>query len=168
MSYLMPERLRFIEDFAELLMPWGMPLHAARLYGYLLLYNEPVGLDQIAQDLGIGKSKACVSGQLLEDTGNARRVKEPGSKRVFYVPSGEFSVPFVRQIALNDSMGNLLLERAASVVSGPAAARLEDMGKYCHGMRDAMQEGVRSLGELLKSVPAFPDNGIPARPEDNI
>jgi len=33
---------RFIEDVTRLMVPWGVPQTAARLYGYLLLSAEPV------------------------------------------------------------------------------------------------------------------------------
>jgi DNA-binding transcriptional regulator GbsR (MarR family) len=43
---------RFVEDVARLLMPWGVPPVAARLYGYLLRCPRPVSLDQITEDPG--------------------------------------------------------------------------------------------------------------------
>jgi DNA-binding transcriptional regulator GbsR (MarR family) len=42
---------RFIEDSARLLVPWGVPQTAARVYGYLLLLPEPVSLDRMTADL---------------------------------------------------------------------------------------------------------------------
>src|SRR6266702_3529718 len=53
---LTADKRGFIDEFASLLAPWGMPQTAARLYGYLLLSAVPVSLDRIATDLQVSKS----------------------------------------------------------------------------------------------------------------
>ena len=83
-SKLTTDQGRFIESLASLLIPWGMTNTSARLYGYLLLQNEPASLDDIVRDLEISKSNACTAANALEQQQNARRVRERGSKRVLY------------------------------------------------------------------------------------
>jgi len=51
---------RFLDQMAMLMAPWGWPRPVGRMYGYLLLQDEPVTLDRIAADLGIAKSNASV------------------------------------------------------------------------------------------------------------
>jgi hypothetical protein len=75
-----PDR-HFIEDVARLLVLWGVPQTAARLYGYLLLKAEPVSLDCIAADREISKTSASVAARLLEQYTLVRRLGERGSKR---------------------------------------------------------------------------------------
>ncbi len=72
---------RFIEDVTRLMVPWGVPQTAARLYGYLLLSAEPVSLDRITSDLEISKSSASVAARLLEQYTLARRHGEPPPRR---------------------------------------------------------------------------------------
>ena len=63
---------RFIEDAARLLIPWGVPQTAARLYGYLLLCAEPVSLDRITADLEISKSSASVAAREQRETASTK------------------------------------------------------------------------------------------------
>ena len=73
---------RFVDDVARLLVPWGVPQTAARLYGYLLLRPEPVSLDRITVDLQVSKSSASVAARLLEMYTLVRRHGERGSRHV--------------------------------------------------------------------------------------
>jgi DNA-binding transcriptional regulator GbsR (MarR family) len=65
----------------------GVPQAAARLYGYLLLFSEPVSLDRMTVDLGISKSSASVAARPLEKYRLALRHGERGSKRMRYEAS---------------------------------------------------------------------------------
>src|ERR1700728_3056315 len=80
-------RHRFIQGMAELLTPLGVPQTAARLYGYLLLCEEPVSLDRIVDDLEISKSTASVAAHLLEMYTLVRRSGQRGTRRVLFEPS---------------------------------------------------------------------------------
>ena len=145
MSFVTVERRRFLEDLAALLISWGMPTHSAYLYGYLLLRNEPVGLSEMAADLRMSKSQACVAAKVLEETSNAKKSKEPGSKRVFYSAPDDYSGPFISQVDLMGSVTKLLQDRGPSVAFGNASTRLQELTAYCLAMRDAMDGVVRSF-----------------------
>ena len=134
---------RFIDDLAALLTPWGMPQASARLYGYLLLSDDPVSLDQIAADLEISKSSACVAARLLEKHGNARRYGERGSKRVLYGPPDNYAGPLSEKSFLLGSLGKLLQSRAETVASDAAALRIKDMAAFYLSMRDAMDAAIQ-------------------------
>ena len=90
---------RFIEDAARLLVPWGVPQTAARLYGYLLLSAGPVSLDRITNDLEISKSSASVAARLLEQYTLTRRHGERGSKRALYAVSDNYEGMLTDRIA---------------------------------------------------------------------
>jgi DNA-binding transcriptional regulator GbsR (MarR family) len=145
MSFVTAERRRFIKDLGDLLLSFGMPAHSAYLYGYLLLRSEPASLDEISADLGLSKSQACVAAQVLEDTGNAKRSKEPGSKRIFYSAPDNYSRPFISQVELMTSVSKLLQERGPAVAVGDASMRLRELMDYVLAMRDAMDKVVRSF-----------------------
>jgi DNA-binding transcriptional regulator GbsR (MarR family) len=102
------EQLRFIEDVARLLVPWGVPQAAARLYGYLLLFPEPVSLDRMTVDLGISKSSASVAARLLEKYRLALRHGERGSKRVRYEASYDYDGMLTEHNRLLDALADQL------------------------------------------------------------
>src|SRR5262249_13196083 len=80
----------FVEQVAEVLIPWGVAQTTARMYGYLLLVAEPVSLQQITADLGVSKSSASVAGRQLEMYTLARRRGERGTRRIFYEVSDNY------------------------------------------------------------------------------
>src|SRR5580700_10481361 len=102
------DKLRFIEDMARLLVPWGVPPVAARLYGHLLLCPSPVSLDQITQDLGISKSSASVAARLLESYTLVCRHGEPRTKRALYAVADDYKAMIRQQNRLLDALAGQL------------------------------------------------------------
>jgi DNA-binding transcriptional regulator GbsR (MarR family) len=134
---------RFVEDVARLLLPWGVPPAAARLYGYLLLCPRPVSLDQITDDLGISKSSASVAARLLESYTLARRHREPGTKRALYAVADDYEVMIQQQNRLLEALAAKLNAGAGIVTSKAVSARLEEMADFYRVMRGAMEEAMR-------------------------
>src|SRR5215813_15326961 len=118
---------RFVEDVARLLIPWGVPPVAARLYGYLLLCPRPVSLDQITTDLGISKSSASVAARLLESYTLARRHGEPGTKRALYAVADDYETMIRQQNRLLEALAGQLNAGAGIAPSKAVSARLEEM-----------------------------------------
>lgn len=141
---------RFIEDAARLLIPWGVPQTAARLYGYLLLCAEPVSLDRITADLEISKSSASVAARLLEAYMLARRHGERASKRALYTVSDNYEGMLTEQNRLLDSLADLLKNGAGSVASGATRDRLDEMAEFYLAIRQAMET---ALGQWRAKKP---------------
>jgi hypothetical protein len=81
----LPEAQRtFIDDQAQWMARYGFSLTVGRLMGLLLVSDEPVSLDDIADHLGLSKSGASVAARDLERLGLARRLATPGSRRIVY------------------------------------------------------------------------------------
>src|SRR5580704_17705092 len=99
---------RFVEDVARLLIPWGVPPVAARLYGYLLLCPRPISLEQITEDIEISKSSASVAAPLLETYTLARRHSEPGTKRALYAVADDYEAMMQQQNRLLDALAGQL------------------------------------------------------------
>jgi hypothetical protein len=137
-------RERFIEDVAQLLIPWGVPQTAARLYGYLLLCAEPVSLDQITNDVAISKSSASVAARLLEKYTLVRRRGERGSKRVLYEVSDNYQGMLSEQNRLLDALAQILGAGAGIAPSMAARQRLKTMAEFYIVMREAMDTALRS------------------------
>jgi DNA-binding transcriptional regulator GbsR (MarR family) len=134
---------RFTEDVARLLVPWGVPHAAARLYGYLLLNPEPVSLDRITADLEISKSSASVAARLLEQYTLVRRLGERGSKRALYEVSDNYEGMLTAQNRLLDALAELLRSGASSAGSESTRDRLEEMAEFYLVTREAMEAALR-------------------------
>src|SRR5260370_39645950 len=106
---------RFIEDVARLLVPWGVPQTAARVYGYLLLCAEPVSLDRMTADLEMSKSSATVAARLLEKHTLVRRHGERGRKRALYGGSDNYEGMLAVQNRLLDGLAAPLRAGATTV-----------------------------------------------------
>jgi len=137
------ERQRFIEDVARLLVPWGVPAAAARLYGYLLLCPRPVSLDEISEELGIAKSSASVAARLLESYTLARRHREGGTKRALYAVADDYEVMIRQQNQLLDALAAQLKAGTEVAASREVHARLAEMAEFYQVMRGAMDEAMR-------------------------
>jgi DNA-binding transcriptional regulator GbsR (MarR family) len=137
------DRQRFVEDVARLLIPWGVPPVAARLYGHLLLCPSPVSLDQITEDLGISKSSASVAARLLESYTLARRHREPGTKRALYIVADDYEAMIRQQNQLLNALAEQLTAGTRIVASKEVNARLEKMAEFYRVMRGAMDDAMR-------------------------
>jgi DNA-binding transcriptional regulator GbsR (MarR family) len=134
---------RFIEDVARLLVPWGVPQTAARLYGYLLLSAEPVSLDRITSDLEISKSSASVAARLLEQYTLARRHGERGSKRALYGVSDNYEGMLTEQNRLLAALAALLRTGATTAASETTRDRLGEMAEFYLAIRHAMESALQ-------------------------
>lgn len=131
----------FIEDVAGLLVPWGVPQTAARLYGYLLLSAEPASLDRIADELGMSKSSASVAARLLEQYALARRRGEPGSKRALYDASDNYEGMLSGQSRLIAALTDLLRKRAGTSAAPDATRRrLAEMADFYQMMGEVTEQ----------------------------
>jgi DNA-binding transcriptional regulator GbsR (MarR family) len=136
----------FIDDVARLLMPWGVPQAAARLYGYLLLCSTPASLDRITVDLEISKSSASVAARLLEKYTVVLRHGERGSKRVLYEASDNFEAILSEQKRMLRAMAELLKAGARTAASGAAHKRLELMAEFYLVTFEAMETALQKWG----------------------
>ena len=140
---LSADQARFIDSLASLLIAWGMPNTAARLYGYLLLKNEPATLDDMSRDLGISKSNACTAANALEQQKNAFRIRERGSKRTLYVLADDPGAPMHDKLALLAKMSALISQQKSQVSTGAATRRMAKLAKFHHDLRAAMQSVIK-------------------------
>src|SRR5262249_36323877 len=133
---------RFVEDVARLLVPWGVPPAAARLYGHLLLCPRPISLDEISENLGMSKSSATVAARLLEGYTLARRHRESGTKRALYAVADDYETMIRQQNRLLEALAAQLNAGAAIARSKGVSARLEEMANFYQLMRGAMEDAM--------------------------
>ncbi len=135
---LSDDQQRFIDDFAALLLPWGMSITAGRLYAYLLLAAAPVSLDEFAEALGISKSNASSAARVLEVPGIARRITDRGSKRIYYEVTADPGIALRRNADTLNQMARLIESRKEAVSTGASLVRLTELGQFHSALREAM------------------------------
>jgi DNA-binding transcriptional regulator GbsR (MarR family) len=74
----------FVERLAVAMEADGLPRIAGRTFGLLLLSEEPLSLDTIADRIGASKASASVNTRLLEHRGLIEQVGMPGDRRDYY------------------------------------------------------------------------------------
>ncbi|NUP06039.1 MAG: hypothetical protein HOW73_08270 [Polyangiaceae bacterium] len=134
---------RFIEEVARLLVPWGVPQTAARIYGRLVLSAEPVSLDQLAIDLEVSKSSASVAARTLETYRMVRRHSVRGSRRVLYEVSDSYERLLIEQGRVMVAMGDLLRGQARKTSSRTARERLKEMAEFYEVVRESMESALQ-------------------------
>lgn len=147
-------RQPFVDAVARLLIPWGVPQAAARLYGYLLRCEAPVTLDRIAADLEMSKSTASVAARLLEMYTVARRRGARGSKRVLFEASDNYEGMLTAQNGLLQSMANVLGGGARDLPPRRARERLAEMSTFYLAVRDAMDSALVAWRESKRGADA--------------
>lgn len=157
-SSLTSDERQFIESFAVLLADRGMSPSAGRVYGYLLLRQGPLSIDQIASDLEMSRVGAWNSAKSLEAYGHVRRFGTQGSKRSLYASSDDFGAPLLRQAALLGDIGLLLQSGSKNLVSGKAAEELQGRADFYLSIQQAMEAKVTELNRLRSGLSAQLNN----------
>jgi DNA-binding transcriptional regulator GbsR (MarR family) len=139
---LKDNELWFVNEIASLLAPWGLPPSSGRIYGYLLLCQEPTSVDQMADALAMSRTGAWNSAKTLERFGHVTRYSVPGNKRGLYAASDNLASPFRAQTALFGNVGKLLQTCASKTAMGAAAERLEERARLWLAVHDATQKAI--------------------------
>jgi DNA-binding transcriptional regulator GbsR (MarR family) len=132
-----------MRGMAQLLVPLGVPQTAARLYGYLLLSEEPVSLDRIVAELEVSKSTASVAARLLEMYTLVRRSGQRGTRRVLFEASDDYYGMINAQKRSLEQLAALIEEGARSSPSKKTRERLRTMAKFYLVNRNAMESAQR-------------------------
>ena len=79
-----PRSSRFTDRLAMLFEHDGQPPIAGRIFGLLLLSDEALSLDELAESLGVSKASASTNARLLAELGLVEPAPRPGSRRDYY------------------------------------------------------------------------------------
>jgi DNA-binding transcriptional regulator GbsR (MarR family) len=119
---------RFIAAMGSMMERWGLPQATGRLYGYLLLSNEPVDLDTMVRDLGSSKSGLSVAARQLESWFLIRRIPSPGSRRVCFEVDGDTD-QLLRVNSVQLQRFSDTLRQGAATATGRASSRLDELSQ---------------------------------------
>jgi len=87
---------RFVEAWGAMGSLWGINRSVARVHALLMANEDPVSLDEIAEQLQISKGNASMSLRELRTFGVVRQVEVPGDRRDFYVTEPDVWTMFFR------------------------------------------------------------------------
>ena len=79
-----PRTSRFTDRLAALFEHDGQPPIAGRIFGLLLLTDDALSLDDLAEALVVSKASASTNARLLAQLGVIEQVRRPGSRRDYY------------------------------------------------------------------------------------
>ena len=115
----------FIESMGRQFEEDGVPRIAGRLFGFLMLQDEPCSLDEVADQLQVSKGSASSNARLLEQLGIAERVTRAGDRRDYY--------------QISPDIGERTLERA-----------LQGIGSMVRRLRQG-EQSVAGRSEVVRS-----------------
>jgi len=142
----------FIEGLGRVFSQYSFPDVLGHIYGVLFLADEPLGLDDIAQELGVSKSTVSNNIRILEGVGYARKVWVKGSRRDYYVAERNLSKVVLETmeknyekelelyVSLSESCKNLLGE-----VVDSSDERIKEKAEFYY-------QNIDSLGKQTKRV----------------
>ena len=143
---------QFVERFAVALETDGFPRIAGRIFGLLILSDEDVSLDDIAEAVGASKASASVNTRMLEEKGLIDRVSRPGDRRDYYKLSAD---PFVRTMESRLSRWDRVREvvgEGMTDASLPSSARgrLKEFDSASHEIRELLSAALVRLRNRRK------------------
>lgn len=144
----------FIERFGLLAEEDGMPRIAGRIFALLMLTEDPVTLDEIAEELQVSKASASTNTRLLDRIGILERTTKPGDRRTFYQLS-----PHALEASFDRSRSRLL--EVLDILDGYGAsnrqnsqliqARLEGMRQWHKFMLSELEQLLTRWSEREKN-----------------
>ncbi len=87
---------RFVEAWGAMGSLWGINRSVARVHALLMANEEPLSLEEIADQLQMSKGNASMSLRELRTFGVVRQVEVPGDRRDFYVTEPDVWTMFFR------------------------------------------------------------------------
>ncbi len=80
-----------IEALVQVYSLYGLSDVLGRIYGVLFFADHPLGLEEIAGELGVSKATVSVNVRILEGVGSIRKVWLKGNRRDYYEAERDFT-----------------------------------------------------------------------------
>ena len=123
------DRNAFIERMGLTAESDGLSRIAGRLFGALLLADEPRSLDALAEQLDVSKASVSTEARRLVERGVAERIGKTGDRRDYYALTSDFFAQIVR-FRLNRWSGLHRLVRDMEAESGGEPRVVRDRFTY--------------------------------------
>ena len=135
----------FIDALAALMQPWGFAPSVGRVYAYLLLRQEKLGIDDIAHALEMSRAGAWAAAKFLESFEHVKRFGSIGSKRALYEASRNYAYPVQEQVKLLENTSRLMQDCAIHTAAGEAANALAERARFYRALRQAMLAAIETV-----------------------
>jgi DNA-binding transcriptional regulator GbsR (MarR family) len=118
---------RFVERAGVLWENDGLPRIAGRIYGLMLVSEDALSLDEIADSLGVSKASVSTDTRLLERMGFIERVSKPGDRKDYYQHTeGSFERAIAERIKRMHELASLIESGRELATSRAIRERLAD------------------------------------------
>ena len=119
----------FIETMGLALESDGLPRIAGRIFGLLLVSEDPRSLEDLAAELRVSKGSVSTNARLLEQRGVLEQISRPADRRDYYqVPPDLFSHTMAQRLArwqrFHEAIGSARL--SLPIQSSQVLDRLEE------------------------------------------
>jgi DNA-binding transcriptional regulator GbsR (MarR family) len=105
----------------------GLPRIAGRIYGLMMITEDALSLDEIADALGVSKASVSTDTRLLERLGFVERVSKPGDRKDYYQHTeGSFERAIAERIRRMHELESLIEAGRELAVSRAVRDRLAD------------------------------------------
>jgi DNA-binding transcriptional regulator GbsR (MarR family) len=148
--------IRFTDRMGLLFEAEGRPRIAGRIFGRLLVSDEPRSLDQLAEELGVSKASASTNARILAAMGVLERVCRPGDRHDYYRAAPDlFSRTMAERLGrwqrFTEAVGEA--RRTVPIRSARVRARLRGYETAYAYMAEAIGAALREWEEQWNSPP---------------
>jgi len=164
-------RSQFVESWGSMGVMWGINRSMARIHALLLATKEPLGLEEITDELGMSRGNASMSLKDLRNWGVVRRVNLTGERRDFYIAEDDvwsmlFKIATERKKREFDPALSALQKVMASTDEEEDLVRdrLEELEEMLRAMDRLLQRFLASEG-ASRGMLKFLSAQIPYRPK---
>ena len=137
----------FVERLATALERDGFPRIAGRIYALLLISDEELTLDDIAQGLSASKASASANTRLLEEKGLVETLSRSGDRRNYYRISNDlFTRTMEQRLARWDRVRAVVDDGIKDSTLPPKArGRLREFDEASDSLRELMEKALIKL-----------------------
>jgi biotin operon repressor len=135
---LSPEIQRFIDAIGEYFAQFGLSGVSGRLLGLMMVADEPLTLDDMAEALSVSRASISTNIRLIKAIGFVDKVSMPRDRRDFYRCSSDPWGAVIRTDMVSTDMLAGIARRGLLAIpedaSGTARAHVEDLLDFCEFM----------------------------------
>jgi DNA-binding transcriptional regulator GbsR (MarR family) len=139
---------RFVERAGVLWENDGLPRIAGRIYGLMLISEEALSLDEIAESLSVSKASVSTDTRLLERMGFVERVSKPGDRKDYYQHTeGSFERAIAERIRRMHELESLIESGRELATSRAIRERMADHHFAFSQITKSLQTTLEALQE---------------------
>ena len=163
----MTDRHAFIERMGLTAESDGLSRIAGRLFGALLLAEEPRSLDDLAEQLDVSKASVSTEARRLVERGVAERIGKTGDRRDYYALAPDFFAQIVRfRLSRWSALHRLIRDMEADSAGEPRVVRdrfayIDDVHAF---VLSRVEEALAEWGERARLSSGVKERGRGGRP----